>query len=190
MSCACHLCGSPGTLCSPEVRSPEWSQGAPGLVFPAGTYILPAAQGQPAAHLDQTILEAVCSEPSREVFLLLQGLEMVSFSFSPRAVHLIGAVSWSVLVQFSSVTQSYPTLCHPMDCSMPGLPVHHQLPESTQTHVYWVGDAIQPSHPLLSPSSPALNHSQHQGLFQWVNSSHQVAKVLDVCVPPNSYTKS
>ena len=70
-------------------------------------------------------------------------------------------------VQFSSVAKkSCPTLSDPMDCSMPGLPVHHQLPESTQTHVQWVGDAIQPSHPLSSPSPPALNLSQHQGLFQ------------------------
>ena len=65
-----------------------------------------------------------------------------------------------------------------MDCSTPGLPVHHQLPEFTQTHVHWVSDAIQPSHPLLPPS-PAFNLSQHQGLFQWVSSSHQVAKVLE-----------
>ena len=79
-------------------------------------------------------------------------------------------------VQFSSVTKSCLTLCHPMNCSMPGLPVHHQLPEFTQTHVHRVGDAIQPSHPLSSPSSPAPNPSQHQGLFQWVNSSHEVAK--------------
>ena len=83
-------------------------------------------------------------------------------------------------VQLSSVTQSCPNLCNPMDCSMPGLPVHHQLPEFTQTHVHWVGDAIQPSHPLSSPSPPALNLSQHQGLFQWVSSSHQVAKVLEL----------
>ena len=81
-------------------------------------------------------------------------------------------------VQFSSVTQSYPTLCNPMDCSTPGFPVYHQLPELAQTHVHWVSDAVQPSHPLSSPSSPALNLSQHQNLFQWVNSSHQVAKVL------------
>ena len=73
------------------------------------------------------------------------------------------------LVQFSSVAQSCLTLCDPMDCSMPGLPVHHKLPESTQTHVYQVGDAIQPSHPLSSPSPPAPNPSQHQGLFQRVN---------------------
>ena len=83
-------------------------------------------------------------------------------------------------VQFSSVAQSCLTLCDPMDCSTPGLPVHHQLPEFTQTHVHWVSDAIQPSHPLSSPFPPALNLSQHQGLFQWVSSSHQVAKVLEL----------
>ena len=69
-------------------------------------------------------------------------------------------------VQFSSVAQSCPTLCHPMNCSTPGLPVHHQLTEATQTHVHRVGDAIQPSHPLSSPSPPALSLSQHQGFFQ------------------------
>ena len=79
--------------------------------------------------------------------------------------------------QFSSVAQSCLTLCDPMNCSTPGLPVHHQLPESTQTHVHWVGDAIEPSHPLMSPSLPALNPSQHQGLFKWVSSSRQMAKV-------------
>ena len=73
---------------------------------------------------------------------------------------------------FSSLTQSCLTLCDPMDCSMPGLPVHYQLPEFTQTHVQ-VSDAIQPSHPLSSPSPPAFNLSQHQGLFQGVSSSHQ-----------------
>ena len=73
---------------------------------------------------------------------------------------------WLCSVQFSSVPQSFPTLCEPMDRSMPGLPVHHQLLEFTQTNVHWVGDAIQPSHSLLSPSPPALNLSQHQGLFK------------------------
>ena len=82
-------------------------------------------------------------------------------------------------LQFSSVAQSCPTLCDPVNCSMSGLPVHHQLPESTQTHVHQVGDAIQPSHPLSSPSPPDPNPSQHQSLFQWVNSSHEVAKVLE-----------
>ena len=73
---------------------------------------------------------------------------------------------WLLSQSVSSVTQSCLTLCVPMNCSMPGLPVHHQLPESTQTHVHSVGDAIEPFHPLLSPSPPALNLSQHQGLFQ------------------------
>ena len=81
--------------------------------------------------------------------------------------------------QFSLV-QSCPILCDPMNCSMPGFAVHHQLPELAQTHVHRVGDAIQPSHPVLSPSLPAFSLSQHQGLFQWVSSSHQVAKVLEL----------
>ena len=81
--------------------------------------------------------------------------------------------------QFSSVDQSCLTLCDPMNRSTPGLPLYHNLPEFTQTHAHRVGDAIQPSHPLLSPSPPALNPSQHQGLFQWVNSLYEVGKVLE-----------
>ena len=90
-------------------------------------------------------------------------------------------------VQFSSVAQSCLTLCDPMNCNTPGLPVHHQLPEFTQTHVHRVGDAIQPSHPLSSPSPPASNPSQHQGLFQWINSSHEVAKVLEFQLQHQSF---
>ena len=90
-------------------------------------------------------------------------------------------------VQFSSVAQSCPILCDPMNCSMPGLPVHHQRPELTQTHVHWVSDAIQPSHPLSSPSPPAPNPSQHQGLFQWVNFLHEVAKVLEFQLQHQSF---
>ena len=84
-----------------------------------------------------------------------------------------------LLFQFSSVAQSCPTLCNPMDCSMTGLPVHHQLPEPIQTHVHHIGEAIQPSHPLSSPFPPAFNLFQYQGLFQRVGSAHQVAKVLE-----------
>ena len=90
-------------------------------------------------------------------------------------------------VQFSSVAQSCPTLCNPMNHSMPGLPVHHQLLESTQTHVQRAGDAIQPSHPLSSPSPPALNLSHHQGLFKWVSSSYQVAKGLEFQLQHQSF---
>ena len=90
-------------------------------------------------------------------------------------------------VQFSSVTQSCLTLCDPMDCSTPGLSVHRQLPEFTQTHVHRVGDAIQPSHPLLSPSPPAFNLSQHQSLSKWVSSLHQVTKVLDFQLQHQSF---
>ena len=90
-------------------------------------------------------------------------------------------------VQCSSVIQSCLTLCDPMDCSMPGLAVHHQLPEFTQTHVHWVGNAIQPSHPLSSPSATTFNVSNHQGLFKWVSSSHQVAKVLEFQLQHQSF---
>ena len=99
----------------------------------------------------------------------------------------VGALS--MLCQFSSVAQSCPTLCDPMNHSTPGLPVHHQLPESIQTHVHRVGDAIQPSHPLSSPSPPALNLLQHQGLFKWVSSSHKVAKVLEFQLQRQSFNE-
>ena len=82
-------------------------------------------------------------------------------------------------VQFSSLTQLCPTLSDPMDCRMPGLPVHHQFLEFTQTHVLWIGDAIQPSHPLSFPSPLFFNLFQYQDLFQWVSSYHQMAKVLE-----------
>ena len=93
----------------------------------------------------------------------------------------------SASVQFSSVPQSPLTLCNPIDCSTLGLPVHHQLLEFTQTHVHWVGDAIQPSHPLWSPSPPAFNLSEHQGLFKWVSSLHQVAKRLEFQLQHQSF---
>ena len=91
-------------------------------------------------------------------------------------------------IQFSSVAQSCPTLCNPMNRSMPGL--QHQLLEFTQTHVHRVSDAIQTSHPLLSPSPPAPNPSQHQGLFQWVNSLHEVAKVLEFQLQHRSFQRN
>ena len=94
---------------------------------------------------------------------------------------------WFISVLFSSVAQSCPTLCDPMNHSMLGLLVHHQFPEFTQTHVHWDGDAIQPSHPLSSPSPPAPNPCQHQSLCQWVNSSHEVAKVLEFQLQHHSF---
>ena len=106
----------------------------------------------------------------------------------PFCISLYWGWSWSwPPVQFSSFTQSCPTLCDPMDCSTPGLPFHHQLLEFTQTHVHWVDDAIQLSYPLLSPSPPALSLSQHQGLFQWVSSLHQVAKLLEFQLQHQSF---
>ena len=90
------------------------------------------------------------------------------------------SITWDMQIsQSSSVAQLCLTLCNPIDCNMRGFPVHHQCPEPTQTHVHHVGDAIQPSHPLSSPFPLTFNLSQHQGLFQWLSSSHQVAKVLE-----------
>ena len=116
-------------------------------------------------------LISLLSKDSQESFPALQSESICSFHS----------------VQFSSVAQLCPTPCDPMNRSMPGLPLHHQLPESTQTQVHWVGDAIQPSHPLSSPSPPALNLAQHQSLFKWVSSSHQVAKVLEFQLQHQSF---
>ena len=129
---------------------------------------LPFSRGS-SHHRDWTQVSCIASGfftiwATREVLSLDQGLASFFIESS---------------VQFSSVAQLCPTLCDPMNHSTPGLPVHHQLLEFTQTHVHQVGDAIQPSHPLSSPSPPAPNPSQHQSIFQWVNSSHEVAKVLE-----------
>ena len=128
--------------------------------------------------------------------LILQ-IKNLKYRPSKTSVYLFCSKSWSrisgqverlftvyhkfmLLLQFSSgLSLSRVWLCNPMNRSTPGLPVHHQLPEFTQSQVHWVSDAIQPSHPLSSPSPPAPNPSQHQSLFQWVNSSHEVAKVLE-----------
>ena len=96
----------------------------------------------------------------------------ISFYYAHQYIPLVIACCCSVTI--------YVWLWDPMDCSMPGLPVLHHLPEFAQIHVHWVDDAVQPSHPLSSPSPPALSLSQHQGLFQWVDSLHQVAKVLEL----------
>ena len=98
---------------------------------------------------------------------------------------------WLLGQKFSAVTRLCLTLSNPMDCSTPGFPVHHQRSELVQTHIHWVSDAIQPSHPLSSPSPLVFNLSQHQGLFQWVSSLHQVAKVLEFQLqhcPSNEYS--
>ena len=113
---------------------------------------------------------------SKSIQIATTNLQIVNFKWTSSSSPLL-----------SSVTQSCPTLWDPMDCSTPGLPVHHQLREFTQTHVHWVGDAIQPSHPLLSPSPPTFNLFQHQGLFKWVRSSHQVTKVLEFQLQHQSF---
>ena len=122
-----------------------------------------------------------------------QCLSLLYFSFFDYLCHRnfhvcqLTCSPWQISVQLSSVAQSCPTLWDPMNRSTPGLPVRHQLPEFTQTHAHRVGDAIQPSHPLSSPSPPAPNPSQHQVLSQLVNSSHEVAKVLEFQLQHQSF---
>ena len=96
-------------------------------------------------------------------------------------------LSGNLVSQFSSVSQSCPAVCDPMDWSTTGFTVHHQIPELAQTHVHRIGDAIQPSHPLSSPSPPAFTLAQNQGLFQGVSSSNQVAKVLELHLQHQSF---
>ena len=113
----------------------------------------------------------------------VEGQIMCGKEKSRRELQLSGFLLWYCC----SVTQSCPALCNPMDCSMPGFPVLHYLPEFAKTHVHWVNNVIQPSHPLSLPSPLALSLSQNQGLFQWVSSPHQVATVLDLQLQHQSF---
>ena len=139
----------------------------------------------PYMTIGKTIALTTWTFVGKVMFLLFKMLPRLVITFLPRSKGLL--ISWlqsppAVIfssVQLSSVTLLCLTLCEPMNRSTPGLPVHHQFPEYTQTHVHRANEDIQPSHPLLSPSPPAPNPSQHQSLFQWVSSSHEVAKVLE-----------
>ena len=146
----------------PSSHSQSWLQGNAVLFLPRGEDS--DFNGPPAA--SATFFNVKANTLSENCFrfhlLLLGDLSVIQFSLLQFCRH----------VQFSSVAQSCPTLCDPMDYSMPGLSVHHQLLDFTQTHVHWVGDAIQPPHLLLSPSPHAFNLSQHKSLFKWVSSSH------------------
>ena len=129
-----------------------------------------------APHCHSALLDSISSRH------LNKNGSRVDWILNVLCLHIIWRqyLKWYLSVQFSSPARSCPTLCNPMNRSMPGLPVHHQLPEFTQTHVHRVSDAIQPSHPRSSPYPPPSNPSQHQSLFQWVNASHEVAKVLEI----------
>ena len=169
--------GLPSTDCTNwawlmEHTGRRWGvrRGRPGYLFPGPTCFQIARvwllyHQRPQLLSNAFSIQPLCLDSSNQLY------------FRPRSGKAEQASLYSV--QFSSVAQSCLTLCDPMNCSMPGLPVHHQLPEFTKTRVHRVSDAIQPSHPLSSPSPPAANPSQDQGLFQWVNSSHEVAKVLE-----------
>ena len=137
-------------------------------------------------YADDTTLMAESVEELKSLLMKVKESEKAGLKLSIQKTKIMISSPISS-VQFSSVAQSYPTLFDLMDCSTRGLPAHHQLSEFTQTHVHWVSDAIQPSDPLSSPSPPALNLSQHQGLFKWVNSSYQVAKVLEFQLQHQSF---
>ena len=130
---------------------------------------------------------ALSHPASSSTFSLQQVCNLVAQYHFLSQCYVFSLFSYVPCSAISSVAQSCPTLCDPMDCSVPGLPVHHQLPEFTQTHMLWVSEAIQPSHPLSSPSPSALNFSQQQGLFQWVSSLHQVVKVLEFQIQHQSF---
>ena len=139
--------------------------------------------------MQESQIRSLCQEDPREKWRAIHSNILawkIPWTEEPGELQSMGSqrvghewVTEHASVRFSSVAQSCPTLWDPMNRSTPGLPVHHQLSEFTQTHAHRVGDAIQSSHPLSSPSPPAPNPSQHQGLFQWVSSSHEVAKVLE-----------
>ena len=122
-------------------------------------------------------LHYALSEPTNVIYL-------------PLSLYCIYTNCAKVMVVNSVQSLSPIQFCNPMNRSRPGLPVHHQLPEFTQTHIHWVSDAIQPSHPLSSPSPPAPDPSQNQSLFQWVNSSHEVAKVLEFQLQHHSFERN
>ena len=167
LSCV-WLFATPWTIQSMEFSRPEYWSGWVAISFSRGS----------SQTMGETQVSHILSDWTELILILFMCIwESQIFKYRIR-------------FQFSSVTQAYPTLCYPMNHSTPGLPVHHQLPEFTETHIHWVGDAIQPSHPLSSPSPPALNPSQHQGVFQWVNSSHEVAKVLEFQFQHQSFQRT
>ena len=169
-SCCCSIAKSCLTPCDPVDCS---TSGFPVLHY------LPGFEQTHVQWIDNVILPShPLLPPPPPAFNLSQHQGLFQWvGFYASGGQNIGA---SALASVSSVTQLCLTLCDPMDCSTPGLPVHHQLPDLGQTHVHRVSDAIQPSHPLSSPSPPTFNLSQHQGLFQRVSSSIQVAKVLEL----------
>ena len=140
-------------------------------------------------YYNQHHLHEIEQDPVGALGLRSLSVSCFLFRLQPLRLSLSSSGKFSS-VQFISVTQLCPTLCDPMGCSTSGLPVHHQLPEPTQTHVHRVSDAIQPSHPLLSPSLPAFNLAQHGGLFQWASSLHQVAKILEFQLQHQSFQRT
>ena len=159
--------------------------------FGAREVCLPKLREMPKGHILSLEVLKLCFSQCHKVYVLLY-FSLLTYLMR-RMRDLVPRLEWKGRVDekawlFSLVAQSCPTLCNLMNCSMPDFLVHHQLPELAQTHVHWVSDdAIQPCHPLSSPSPPAFSLSQHQGLFQGVSSSHQVAKVLEFQLQHQSF---
>ena len=138
--------------------------------------------------LGKEYIKAVYCHPAYLTYMQSNSCEVLGWMKHKLESRLLGEISITSDMQMTPpLWQKVQFSSDPMDCSMPGFPVYHQLPEPTQTHVHRIGDAIQPSHPLSSPSPPAFNLSQHQGLFQRVSSSHQVASVLEFHLEHRSF---
>ena len=179
-------CSPPGSSGILQARILEWMSCPPprDLPDPGMEPTSPALQADssPTKPSGKTLIWRYLQPKLLKHFKQKDALDKFQIAFQ-RQLFIFLHLQWGkkkkkAIVQFSSVAQLCLALCDPMDCSMPGLPIHCQLPEFTQTHVHWVGDAIQSSHALSSPS-PTFNLYQHLGLSKWVSSSHQMAKVLE-----------
>ena len=168
---------TPGAYSNSCPSSPRWHPTTSSSVIPfsSGVQSFPASGTFPLSQFFTSGGESVWVWIN--IYCTLAALSLRNRRMLINLLHKIWMYSPLCISSVQSLSRVW--LCDPMNCSTPGLPVHHQLPEFTQTHVHRVSDAIQPSHPLSSPSPPAPNPSQHQSLFQWVNSLHEVAKVLE-----------
>ena len=182
---------NPGKVAMPSSRGSSWPRDQACISYVSwlrGKFFTTSATWEdPNASSFTSTLHHSLSPASSSTGISMMVVSFLPFVLLPQLNSLKYIIKW---FQFSSVSQSCLTLCDPMNHSTSGLPVHHHLPEFTQTHVHRVSDAIQPSHHLSSPSPPSPNPSQHQSLFQWVNSSHEVAKVLEFQVQHHSLKRN
>ena len=188
------VCNMTTTLCHPPVIPLEGSRGEDvlwGFSVPLQWWVAEACSDHHMRIMNTTFMGCISSK-SLDSGLYSHSARVHSYQYwtsSDRVSPYVNLRQFTSLYYCCSIAQSCLTLCQPMDCSKPGFPVLHYLLELAQTHVCWVDDATQPSHPLLAPSPPAFNLSQHQGLFKWVSSLHQVAKVLELQFQHQSFQR-